>query len=71
MSSMRGDPSSTEGRGPFGDPALSTAPAQRERIHPSVWEGLRDRITQLYCVEHKRVVEIQSIMEVEHDFFPP
>lgn len=43
--------------------------ASQSREHASVvWEGLRDRITQLYSVQDKSLAEVMRVMEVENKF---
>jgi hypothetical protein len=48
-------------------PKKGFAPQTRE--HSSfVWEGLRDRFTQLYSVQNKSLGEVMDLMETEHSF---
>jgi hypothetical protein len=48
-------------------PRKGFAPQTRE--HSSfVWEGLRDRFTQLYSVQNKSLGEVMDLMETEHSF---
>ncbi|KAE9364310.1 hypothetical protein N431DRAFT_355172 [Stipitochalara longipes BDJ] len=44
----------------------AVAPQIRERS--SIWEGLRDQITQLHSVQGKPLIEVMSIIEREHGF---
>jgi Clr5-like protein len=72
MTSMRGDPIPAEGQGISGDPlakCFKPARIRRRRIERPAWESHRDRITQLYSVEKKSLIDIQSIMESEHNFY--
>jgi hypothetical protein len=72
MTSMRGDSIPAEGQGFSGDPlAKCFAPAtvRSRRIERSAWEIHRDRIMQLYSVENKSLIDIQSMMESEHNFY--
>lgn len=53
----------------FAVPPLMNAFAPRRGEHSSSdWEGLRDRITQLYSVQNKSLVELMNVMETEHGF---
>jgi hypothetical protein len=44
------------------------APSQSREHASSVWEGLRDRITQLYSIQNKPLGEVMSTMEMEYNF---
>jgi hypothetical protein len=72
MTSVRGDSIPAEGQGISGDPlAKCFAPpkVRSRRIERSAWESHRDRIMQLYSVENKSLIDIQSMMESEHNFY--
>jgi hypothetical protein len=70
MPSMRGHPIPAEGQGNSGNPPPRRWAPVRIRtmmIDPSVWEGHRDRLTQLYCVENRSIGDIQRVMGSEHN----
>jgi hypothetical protein len=48
-------------------PRKGFAPQTREHSS-SIWESLRDQITQLYSVQNKSLGEVMGLMEMEHSF---
>ncbi|PMD37641.1 hypothetical protein L207DRAFT_432991 [Hyaloscypha variabilis F] len=51
----------------FAGPSRGITPQVREHSS-SVWEGLRDQITQLHSVQGKPLSEVMGIIETEHGF---
>jgi hypothetical protein len=51
----------------FAGPSRRITPQVREHSS-SVWEGLRDQITQLHSVQGKPLSEVMGIIETEHGF---
>ncbi|KAH7317559.1 hypothetical protein BKA65DRAFT_514723 [Rhexocercosporidium sp. MPI-PUGE-AT-0058] len=52
----------------FAVPPMKVIEPQSREHASSVWQDLRDRITQLYSVQNKSLVEVMGVMATEHGF---